>query len=71
MSQALPPTGLPTRHTLLNGMDEEYCTVMFRLQGEHPTTSEFLLELSQYVENSGTVEIVRFQVCDDLGHPHA
>ena len=71
MSQALPPTGLPTRHTLLNGMDEEYCTVMFRLQGEHPTTSEFLLELSQYVENSGTVEIVRFQVCYDLGHPLA
>ena len=71
MSKGLPPTGLPTRHTLLNGMDEEYCTVVFRLQGGHPTRSEFLLELSQYVERSGTVEIVHFQVCYDLGHPLA
>ena len=71
MPQALPHTDLPTGHPLLNVVSEEYCTVVFRLQGGRPSMSEFLFELSQYVERLRTVEIVRFQVGDDLGHPHA
>ncbi|MCY1425433.1 hypothetical protein D3C76_750340 [compost metagenome] len=68
MRQDLPQTCLPSRHPVLDVLDEEYCTVVFRLQGGRPTMSEFLLELSQHVEKSGTVEIVRFQVGDYLGH---
>ena len=71
MRQALPQTCLPTRHPLSDVLDKEYCTVVFRLRGGRPTMSEFLLELSQYVERSETVEIVRFQVGDSLGHPHS
>jgi len=71
MPQDLPQTCLPTRHPLSDVLDKEYCTVVFRLQGGRPTMSEFLFELSQYVERSGTVEIVRFQVGDSLGHPHS
>lgn len=70
MPQALPHTCLPTQHPLLNEVSEEYCTVVFRLRGGRPTLSEFLFELSQHVENSDTVDIVRFQVGDALGHPH-
>ncbi|MFJ2363800.1 hypothetical protein ACIPIN_08860 [Pseudomonas sp. NPDC087697] len=51
-------------------MDEEYCTVLFRLQGGRPAIGELLLDLSQHFESSGTVEIVRVQVGDYLsGHP--
>jgi|GEM_PF-1629082 hypothetical protein len=71
MRQALSQTCLPTQHPALNVVNEEYCTVVFRLRGGRPTMSEFLLELSQHVERSGTVEIVRFQVGDSLGHPHS
>ncbi|KJH75909.1 MULTISPECIES: hypothetical protein [unclassified Pseudomonas] len=71
MRQALEPTGLPTRHALLDVLDEEYCTVVFRLRGGRPSRSELLVELSQYVESAGTVEIVRFHVGNDLDHPHA
>ena len=71
MPQDLPQTCLPTLHPLSDALDEEYCTVVFRLRGGRPTMSEFLFELSQYVERSGTVEIVRFQVGDSLGHPHS
>lgn len=71
MSQDLPPTCLPTRNPLPDILDEEYCTVVFRLQGRTPTMIEFLFELSQYLGNSGTVEIVRFHVGDDVDHPHA
>jgi hypothetical protein len=71
MPKDLPHTGLPTRHPLSDILDEEYCTVVFRLRGGRPTMSELLVELSQYVESAGTVEIVRFRVGDDLGHPHA
>ncbi|WP_223509908.1 hypothetical protein [Pseudomonas sp. BF-RE-29] len=70
MRQALEPTGLPTRHPLLDVLDEEYCTVVFRLRGGRPSRSELLVELSQYVERSGTVELVRFHVGDSLGHSH-
>ncbi len=70
MRQDLPPTCLPTRHPLSDVLDEEYCTVVFHLQSGRPTMSEFLFELSQYVERSGMVEIVRFQVGDSLGHSH-
>lgn len=71
MSQDLPHTGLPTRSPLPDVLDEEYCTVVFRLRGGRPSRSEFLLELSDHVERLRTVEIVRFHVGDDLDHPHA
>jgi len=45
--------------------------VVFRLQGGRPSMSEFLFELSQHVEKSETVDVVRFQVGDSIGHPHA
>ncbi|MFW0756401.1 hypothetical protein ACN1C3_16945 [Pseudomonas sp. H11T01] len=71
MSQDLPQTCLPTQHPMLNVVNEEYCTVVFRLRRGRPAMGAFLLELSQHIERAGTVEIVRFQVGDDLGHPHA
>lgn len=70
MSQALEPTGLPTRHPLPDVLDEEYCTVVFRLRGGRPSRSELLFELSEYIKGSGTVEIVRFHVGNDLDPPH-
>jgi hypothetical protein len=45
---------------------EEYCTVVFRLQGGHSAMGWFLAELSLYFEGSGTAEIVKFQVGDHL-----
>lgn len=45
---------------------EEYCTVVFRLQGERSATVWFLAELSQHFEGSGTAEIVKFEVGDHL-----
>ena len=49
---------------------EEYCTVLFRLQGGRPAISELLLDLSQHFESSDAVEIVRVQVGDYLsGEP--
>ena len=71
MPQDLPQTCLPSRNLLSDVLDEKYCTVVFRLRGGRPTLSEFLFELSQYVERSETIEIVRFQVDDDFDHPHA
>ena len=71
MSHNLSHTGLPTQRPLPGVLDEKYCTVVFHLQGGRPTTSEFLFELSQHVEKSETVDIVRFQVGDSIGHPHA
>lgn len=51
-------------------MNEEFCTVLFRLQGGRPAISKLLLDLSQHFENSGAVEIVRVQVGDYLsGEP--
>ena len=58
MRQALEPTGVPTRHALLDVLDEEYCTVVFRLRGGRPSRSELLVELSQYVESAGCVHTV-------------
>lgn len=71
MRQALPHSGLPTWHPLSDVLDEEYCTVVFRLQGGRLSRSELLVELSQYVESARTVEIVRFHVGNDLDHSHA
>ena len=71
MSNNLSHTCLPTRRPLPGVLDEKYCTVVFRLQGGRPSMSEFLFELSQYIEKSETVDIVRFQVGDSIGHPHA
>ena len=45
---------------------EEYCTVVFRLQGGRSATVWFLAELSQHFEGSGTAEIVKFEVGDHL-----
>ncbi|MDR6958383.1 hypothetical protein J2W43_002365 [Pseudomonas brassicacearum] len=45
---------------------EEYCTVVFRLQGGRSAMGGFLAELSRYFEGSGTTEIVKFKVGDHL-----
>ena len=45
---------------------EEYCTVVFRLQGGRSTMVWFLAELSQHFEGSGTTEIVKLEVGDHL-----
>ncbi|MFH6565661.1 hypothetical protein [Pseudomonas kulmbachensis] len=45
---------------------EEYCTVVFRLQGGRSAMAWFLAELSRHFEGSGTVEIVKFEVGDHL-----
>lgn len=45
---------------------EEYCTVVFRLQGGRPAMGWFLAELSRYFEGSGTAEVVKFEVGDHL-----
>lgn len=45
---------------------EKYCTVVFRLQGGRSAMSWFLAELSQHFEDSGTAEIVKFEVGDHL-----
>ncbi|MDH1440356.1 hypothetical protein N5O88_10235 [Pseudomonas sp. GD03721] len=47
--------------------DEEYCTVVFHLQGGRRAMGWFLAELSRHFEGSGTAEIVRFEVGDHLG----
>lgn len=48
---------------------EEYCTVVFRLQGGRPAMGWILIELSQYFEGSSTAEIVKFEVGDHLRNP--
>ncbi|WP_397459230.1 hypothetical protein AB3464_06220 [Pseudomonas asplenii] len=45
---------------------DEYCTVVFRLQGGRSAMVWFLAELSQHFEGSGTAEIVKFEVGDRL-----
>ncbi|MFL9673044.1 hypothetical protein [Pseudomonas sp. 2822-17] len=45
---------------------EEYCTVVFRLQGGRSAMVWLLAELSRYFEGSGSVEIVKFEVGDHL-----
>ena len=45
---------------------EEYCTVVFRLQGGRSAMGWFLAELSQHFEGSGTADIVKFEVGDHL-----
>jgi hypothetical protein len=45
---------------------EEYCTVVFRLQGGRPAMGGGLAELSRHFEGSGTAEVVKFEVGDHL-----
>lgn len=45
---------------------EEYCTVVFRLQGGRSAMGWFLAELSLHFEGSGTAEVVKFEVGDHL-----
>ncbi|MFS2068131.1 hypothetical protein ACEN9D_05160 [Pseudomonas sp. CT11-2] len=45
---------------------EEYCTVVFRLQGGSLAMGWFLAELSHHFDGSGTAEIVKFEVGDHL-----
>lgn len=45
---------------------EEYCTVVFRLQGGRSAMGGFLAELSHHFEGSGIAEIVKFEVGDHL-----
>lgn len=45
---------------------EEYCTVVFRLQGGRSAMGLFLAELSRHFEGSGTAEIVKFAVGDHV-----
>lgn len=45
---------------------EEYCTVVFRVQGGRSAMGGFLAELSRHVEGSGTGEIVKFEIGDHL-----
>ncbi|WP_326489589.1 hypothetical protein [Pseudomonas sp. HN11] len=45
---------------------EEYCTVVFRLQGARSAMGWFLAELSRHFEGSGTAEIVKFEIGDHL-----
>ena len=45
---------------------EEYCTVVFRLQGGRSAMRWLLAELSRHFEGSGTAEIVKFAVGDHL-----
>lgn len=45
---------------------EEYCTIVFRLQGGRSAMGWFLAELSQHFEGSGTAKIVKFEVGDHV-----
>jgi hypothetical protein len=45
---------------------EEYCTVVFRLQGGRSAMGGFLAELSNHFDGSGTAELVKFEVGDRL-----
>lgn len=49
--------------------NDEYCTVVFRLQGGRSAMGWFLAELSQHFEGSGTAEIVKFEIGDHLRSP--
>lgn len=48
---------------------EEYCTVVFRVQGGRSAMGWFLAKLSRHFEGSGTAEIVKFEVGDHLRNP--
>lgn len=45
---------------------DEYCTVVFRLQGGRSTMGWLLAELTRHFEGSGTTEVVKFEVGDHL-----
>lgn len=45
---------------------DEYCTVVFRLQGGRSVMGWFLAELSQHFEGSGTAEVVEFEIGNHL-----
>lgn len=48
---------------------EEYCTVVFRLQGGRSAMRWFLAELSRHFGGSGTAEVVKFEIGDHLRSP--
>jgi len=60
------PITVPPSIQLHNAPCEEYCTVVFRLQGGRSAMGRFLAELSQQFEGSRTAEIVKFEVGDHL-----
>lgn len=45
---------------------EEFCTVVFHLQGGRSAMGLFLAELSKHLEDSRTADIVKFEVGDHL-----
>lgn len=45
---------------------DEYCTVVFRLQGGRSTMGWLLAELSQHFEGSSTIEVAKCEVGDHL-----
>ncbi|MBD8804974.1 hypothetical protein [Pseudomonas syringae] len=57
----VPPSTQP-----LHPPCDEYCTVVFRLQGGRSTMGWLLAELSQHFEGSGTTVVVKFEVGDHL-----
>jgi hypothetical protein len=65
MFDQLPITAPPSIR-LHNPPCEEYCTVVFRLQGGRSAMGWFLAQLSRHLERSGTAEIVKFEVGDHL-----
>ena len=65
MLDQLPIIVQPSIH-LCRPPSEEYCTVVFRLQGGRSTMGWLLAELSRHFEGSGTAEITKFQVGDHL-----
>lgn len=49
---------------------EEYCTVVFRMQGGRSAIGWLLAELSRHFEGADTAEIVKFAVGDHLCNQH-
>lgn len=45
---------------------EDYCSVVFRLQGGRSAMGWLLAELSRHFGGSGTAEILKFEVGDHL-----
>lgn len=64
MLDQLPIIVQPSIHSRPHS--EEYCTVVFRLQGGRSAMGELLADLSRYFEGSGTADIVKFEVGDHL-----
>lgn len=65
MLDQLPIIVQPTIHPC-RPPSEENCTVVFRLQSGRSAMGWFLADLSRHFEDSGTAEIVKFEVGDHL-----